>query len=93
MMKALLVVVTITGAEYNVNMPNMKTCMEQARAVSSQGVRVETLCIPRVDNSAKVKEVFNLFGSMIQKMQTETNDEFESPYSKCNNGSGQLCRE
>mgnify|MGYP007131872481 FL=1 len=93
MMKALLVVVTMTGAEYNVNMPNMKTCMEQARVVSSQGVRVETLCIPRVDNSAKVKEVFNLFGSMIQKMQKETNDEFESPYSKCNNGSGQLCRE
>ena len=93
MMKALLVVVTITGAEYNVNMPNMKTCMEQARVVSSQGVRVETLCIPRVENSAKVKEDFKLFGSMIQQMQKETVNEFESPYSKCNNGSGQLCRE
>ena len=57
MIKALLVVVTMTGSEYNVNMPNMKTCMEQARIVSSQGVRVETLCIPRVDNSAKVKVV------------------------------------
>ena len=38
MMKALLVVVTMTGSEYNVNMPDMETCMEQARVVSSQGI-------------------------------------------------------
>ena len=87
MMKALLVVVTMTGAEYNVNMPNMKTCMAQARVVSSKGVRVETLCIPRVDHSAKVKEVFNLFGSMIQKMQKEKQAEIETPYSTCHKGS------
>ena len=93
MMKALLVVVTITGTEYNVNMPNMKTCMEQARVVSSQGVRVETLCIPRVDNSAKVKEVFNLFGSMIQKMQKEGGLRSDTPYNEFTKGYGQLCRE
>jgi hypothetical protein len=93
MIKALLVVVTMTGSEYNVNMPNMKTCMEQARAVSSQGVRVETLCIPRVDNSAKVKEVFNLFGSMVKEMQEESKDELGSSYSKCKNGTGQLCNQ
>lgn len=91
MMKALLVVMTMTGTEYNVNMPDMKTCMEQAKIVSSQGVRVETLCIPRVDNSAKVKEVFNIFGSMVKKMQEESKDELGSSYSKCKNGTGQLC--
>ena len=91
MIKALLVVMTMTGSEYNVNMPDMKTCMEQARIVSSQGVEVEALCIPRADESAKVKEVFNLFGSMIQEMQKETNDEFGPTYSKCKNGIKQLC--
>ena len=57
MMKALLVVMTMTGSEYNVNMPNMETCMEQARVVSSQGA-AETLCIPRADESARVREIF-----------------------------------
>ena len=93
MMKALLVVVTMTGTEYNVNMPDMQTCMEQSRIVSSQGVEVETLCIPRADESAKVKEVFNLFGSMVKKMQEESKDELGSSYSKCKNGTGQLCNQ
>ena len=36
MIKALLVVMTVTGSEYNINMTDMKTCMEQARIVMSQ---------------------------------------------------------
>ena len=87
MIKALLVVMTMTGSEYNVNMPDMKTCMEQARIVSSQGVEVEALCIPKTDDTAKVKEIFSLFGKMIQEMQT---NELGSSYSKCKNGTGQL---
>jgi|TARA_R110000803_G_scaffold195428_1_gene258649 hypothetical protein len=87
MIKALLVVMTMTGSEYNVNMPDMKTCMEQARIVSSQGVEVEALCIPKADDTAKVKEIFSLFGNMIQEMQT---NELGSSYSKCKNGTGQL---
>ena len=93
MIKALLVVVTMTGTEYNVNMPDMETCMEQARIVSSQKTEVETLCIPRADESARVREVFSLFGSMIQQMQEESIDDFGSPYSKCKNGTGQLCNQ
>ena len=94
MMKALLVVMTMTGSEYNVNMPNMETCMEQARVVSSQGMAAaETLCIPRADESARVRQFFSLFGSMIQEMQEESNDGFRSPYSKCKNGVGQLCNQ
>lgn len=90
MIKALLVVMTMTGSEYNVNMPDMKTCMEQARIVSSQGVEVEALCIPKADDTAKVKEIFSLFGNMIQEMQT---NELGSSYSKCKNGTGQLCNQ
>ena len=93
MIKGLLVIMTMAGSEYNVNMPDMKTCMEQARIVSSQGVEVEALCIPRADESAKVKEVFNLFGSMVKKMQEESKDELGSSYSKCKNGVGQLCNQ
>jgi len=88
MIKALLVIMTMTGSEYNVNMPDMQTCMEQAKIVSSQGMAAaETLCIPRADESARVREIFSLFGNMIQEMQT---NELGSPYSKCKNGTGQL---
>ena len=91
MIKALLVVMTMTGSEYNVNMPDMKTCMEQAKIVSSQGMAAaETLCIPRADESARVREIFSLFGNMIQEMQT---NELGSSYSKCKNGTGQLCNQ
>jgi len=80
MIKALLVVMTITGSEYNINMPDMKTCMEQARIVMSQDTAAETLCIPRADKSAKVKEFFSLFGNMVERLES---DGFESSYSKC----------
>ena len=80
MIKALLVVMTVTGSEYNINMPDMKTCMEQARIVMSQDTAAETLCIPRADKSAKVKEFFSLFGNMVQRLES---DGFESSYSKC----------
>ena len=91
MIKALLVVITMTGSEYNVNMPDMETCMEQARIVSSQGIEVETLCIPRADKSAKVKEFFSLFGNMIQEFQTDDFGSFGSSYSKCKNSLRPLC--
>ena len=80
MIKALLVVMTVTGSEYNINMPDMKTCMEQARIVMSQDTAAENLCIPRADKSAKVKEFFSLFGNMVQRLES---DGFESSYSKC----------
>ena len=80
MIKALLVVMTVTGSEYNINMPDMKTCREQARIVMSQDTAAETLCIPRADKSAKVKEIFSLFGSMVERLES---DGFESSYSKC----------
>ena len=35
MIKALLVIMTMTGSEYNVNMPDMQTCMEQAMAAAA----------------------------------------------------------
>ena len=80
MIKALLVVMTVTGSEYNINMPDMKTCMEQARIVMSQDTAAETLCIPRADKSAKVREFFSLFGNMVEGLES---DGFGSSYSKC----------
>ena len=100
MMKALLVVMTMTGSEYNVNMPNMETCMEQARVVSSQGA-AETLCIPRADKSARVREFFDLFGNIVEEFQFDGESyskcggrlRSDAPYNEFTKGYGQLCRE
>ena len=81
MMKALLVVMTMTGSEYNVNMPNMETCMEQARIVSSQKTEVEVLCIPGADVEDRIEEpigdFLSLFNGMVEEFQ------FDESYTKC----------
>ena len=77
MIKAILVVMTVSGSEYNINMPDMKTCMEQARVVISQDTATETLCIPRADKSAKVKEIFSLFGNMVERLQENERRAFD----------------
>jgi len=101
MIKALLVIMTMTGSEYNVNMPDMKTCMEQAKIVSSQDEDIRTLCIPRADKSARVREFFDLFGNMVEEFQFDGESyskcggrlRSDAPYNEFTKGYGQLCRE
>ena len=76
MIKALLVVTLMSGAEYAVNMPDMNTCMKNANLVEGQGRGAEAICIPRADicipradTSAKVKDMFTMFGDMVERMQ------------------------
>ena len=69
MIKALLVVTLMSGAEYAVNMPDMNTCMENANLVEGQGRGAEAICIPQADKSAKVKDMFTMFGDMVERLQ------------------------
>lgn len=69
MIKALLVVTLMSGAEYAVNMPDMDTCLKNAFLVEEQERGAETICIPRADTSAKVKDMFTMFGDMVERMQ------------------------
>ena len=79
MIKALLVVSLLSGTEYAVDMPNMNTCLSQAKIVEAQGKDVDVLCIPKADNSAKMREVFSMFGEMMNRMQES---ELGSPYQQ-----------
>lgn len=69
MIKSLLVVTLMSGAEYAVNMPDMNTCMENANLVEGQGRGAEAICIPQADKSAKVKDMFTMFGDMVERLQ------------------------
>jgi len=67
--KALLVVTLMSGAEYAVNMPDMNTCIKNANLVEGQNRDAETICIPQADKSAKVKDMFTMFGDMVERLQ------------------------
>jgi len=70
MIKALLVVTLMSGAEYEVNMPDMDTCMKNANLVEGQrSAAARAICIPRADKSAKVKDMFIMFGDMVERLQ------------------------
>lgn len=69
MIKALLVVTLMSGAEYAVNMPDMNTCIKNANLVEGQNRDAETICIPQADKSAKVKDMFTMFGDMVERLQ------------------------
>lgn len=87
MIKALLVVTLMSGAEYAVNMPDMDTCMENANLVEGQGRGAEAICIPQADTSAKVKDMFTMFGDMVERMQE---GELGTSSRKCGNSSESL---
>jgi len=69
LIKALLVVTLMSGAEYAVNMPDMNTCIKNANLVEGQNRDAETICIPQADKSAKVKDMFTMFGDMVERLQ------------------------
>lgn len=79
MIKALLVVSLLSGTEYAIDMPDMNTCLSQAKIVEEQGKDVDVLCIPKADNSAKMREVFSMFGEMMNRMQES---ELGTPYQQ-----------
>lgn len=87
MIKALLVVTLMSGAEYAVNMPDMNTCMENANLVEGQGRGAEAICIPQADKSAKVKDMFTMFGDMVERMQE---GELGTSSRKCGSSSESL---
>jgi hypothetical protein len=59
----------MSGAEYAVNMPDMNTCIKNANLVEGQNRDAETICIPQADKSAKVKDMFTMFGDMVERLQ------------------------
>jgi hypothetical protein len=87
MIKALMVVTFMSGAEYAVDMPSMNSCLENAKVVMEQSEMVEAICIPRADTSAKMKDMFTMFGDMVERLQE---NELGTSYSKCGDGARQL---
>ena len=51
---------------------------ENAKIVTEQVRIVEAICIPQADKSSKVKEMFTMFGDMVERFQE---NELGTPYA------------
>ena len=68
MIKVLLIVTTLAGGNYTSELPDMKSCLEARIAITKQDNTVKSLCIPKSDKSAKMREFFGIFMGMVDQI-------------------------
>jgi hypothetical protein len=57
MLKAMLIISSLgAGSDYNIPMPSMEDCLAARIEIQKQDDSFKTLCIPSVDETAKVQE-------------------------------------
>ena len=70
MIKALLIVTALSGgADYTTEMPSMKSCLEARTAITKQDPTIKTLCVPKTDEKAEIKEFFGMFMDIIDQIR------------------------
>ena len=66
MIKAMLIVASLG---INTEMPDMDSCLEARAAISAQDSSIKSLCIPKADETSKMKEMFSIFLNMIDQIK------------------------
>ena len=82
MLKAMLIVTALAGGgDYTAEMSSMKECLDARETIAKQDSNVKTLCVPMSDETAKMKEFFNIFLDMIDqiKMMENEHQQLEHP--------------
>jgi len=70
MIKALLIVSALSGgADYTTEMPSMKSCLEARTAITKQDPTIKSLCVPKTDDKAEIKEFFGMFMDIIDQIR------------------------
>ena len=80
MIKALLIVTALaSGVPYTTEMPSMQACLDARVAIAKQDPIVKTLCVPKADETAKMKELFKIFMDIVywMKEQEEYSDAYQ----------------
>ena len=85
MIKALLIVTALSGgADYTTEMPSMKSCLEARTAITKQDPTIKTLCIPKSDEKAEIKEFFGMFMDIIDQIrEKEVLERLDRPCPDC----------
>ena len=77
MLKAILIISSLGGGnDFTVEMPTMEDCLAARIEIQKQDDSLKTLCIPSVDETAKVQEFFDIFMDMIQELKREGEQPF-----------------
>ena len=72
MIKALLIITALaSGGDYTTEMPSMQACLEARLEIMQQDPNLKTLCVPRGDETAKMKEFFKIFMDFVLWMQEQ----------------------
>jgi hypothetical protein len=80
MIKALLIVTALaSGVPYTTEMSTMQACLDARVSIAKQDPTVKTLCVPKADETAKMKELFTIFMDILywMKEQEEYSDAYQ----------------
>ena len=94
MIKALLIVTALAGSgDYTTEMPTMQACLDARATIVKQDSNVKTLCIPKGDDTAKMKELFKIFMDIVywMKEQEEYSDVHQSFFDEKENRTCSMC--
>jgi hypothetical protein len=85
MIKALLIVSALSGgADYTTEMPSMKSCLEARTAITKQDPTIKSLCVPKTDDKAEIKEFFGMFMDIIDQIrEKEALERLDRPCPDC----------
>ena len=84
MIKAMLIVASLG---INTEMPDMDSCLKARAAISAQDSSIKSLCIPKADETSKMKEMFSIFLNMIDQIK-----EYEE-IDRLNDEENRLCED
>jgi hypothetical protein len=84
MLKAMLIVTALGGGgDYTAEMPSMKECLDARIGIAEQDATLKTLCVPMADDQAKVREFFEIFMEMIDKIKAKEDKVAPKPGYVC----------
>ena len=84
MLKAILIISSLGGGnDFTVEMPTMEDCLAARIEIQKQDDSLKTLCIPSVDETAKVQEFFDIFMGMIQELKREGEPDGIDRFEQC----------
>ena len=69
MIKALLIITALGGADYRVEMPTIEQCLEARKVIASQDMAIRTLCVPKESDTVKIEKFLSMFSNMVKEMK------------------------
>ena len=70
MIKALLIIPALGGGvQHTTEMPNMKSCLDARVTIMKQDPDAKVLCIPKEDDTLKIRNMFEIFMDLIDQMK------------------------